>query len=153
MQTLKVVLIVIFWIDSILLVIAILLQSGRGGGLAGALGGISSADSALGVRAASQIEKFTAILAAVFLVTALILAYIATRSAGGGGPLELTGRSGVTTRPARAATSQPKSTTSGAATTSGAKATTTGAAAAAGPSATSVGGKTAPTTTPARTAP
>ena len=78
MDTLRVVLTVIFVIDSILLVIAVLLQSGRGGGLAGALGGISSADSALGVRAASQIEKATGVMAAVFLLVALVLALMSS---------------------------------------------------------------------------
>jgi len=75
-DTLRTVLLVVFVIDSILLVLAILIQSGRGGGLAGALGGISSADSALGVRAASQIEKITGVFAAVFLAVALALAFI-----------------------------------------------------------------------------
>ena len=78
MATLRAVLFVIFVIDSILLVIAVLLQSGRGGGLAGALGGIGGADSALGVRAASQIEKATGVLAAIFMVIAVIMAFIAT---------------------------------------------------------------------------
>jgi preprotein translocase subunit SecG len=72
-ETLRTVLLVIFVIDAILLVIAVLLQSGRGGGLAGALGGIGGADSALGVRAASQIEKATGVMAAVFLILALVL--------------------------------------------------------------------------------
>jgi len=75
---LRTVLVVLFIIDSILLVIAVLLQSGRGGGLAGALGGISSADSALGVRAASQIEKATGVLAGIFLVLALSIGLLTT---------------------------------------------------------------------------
>lgn|GEM_PF-1011526 len=75
MHTLRTVLFVIFVVDSLLLVIAILLQSGRGGGLAGALGGIGGAESALGVRAASQIEKATGVLAVIFFGTALALAY------------------------------------------------------------------------------
>ena len=77
METLRTVLFVLFVIDAFLMVIAILLQSGRGGGLAGALGGIGGADSALGVRAASQIEKATAVMAAIFLSIALILAFTA----------------------------------------------------------------------------
>ena len=80
MATLKLVLVVIFVINSLLLIIAVLLQSGRGGGLAGALGGISSADSALGVRAASQIEKATGVMAAIFLVIALLLAFMSAKS-------------------------------------------------------------------------
>lgn len=77
MGTVRVVLFVIFVVDSFFLVIVVLLQSGRGGGLAGALGGIGGADSALGVRAASQIEKATGIMAVIFFATALALAFMA----------------------------------------------------------------------------
>jgi len=82
-QTLRTVLLVVFFVDSALLVIAVLLQSGRGGGLAGALGGIGSPESAFGVRAASQIEKATAVLAAVFLAVALALAFLPSVAAEG----------------------------------------------------------------------
>jgi len=84
--TLRTVLLVAFVLDSILLVLAILIQSGRGGGLAGALGGISSADSALGVRAASQIEKITGVLAVIFLGLALALAFVPKTKGVGEGP-------------------------------------------------------------------
>ena len=94
MGTIRTVLLVVFVLDSILLVLAILLQSGRGGGLAGALGGISSADSALGVRAASQIEKITGVLAAFFLVLALALAFVPVTKGKGEGP-EAGGREGA----------------------------------------------------------
>lgn len=96
MQTLRIVLLVIFWLDSILLVIAILLQSGRGGGLAGALGGIGSAESALGVRAASQIEKATGVLAAIFLAVALVLAFLSTQRGPGTSRIEIEKRGPVT---------------------------------------------------------
>ena len=76
METLRTILLVLFVVDSLLLVLAILIQSGRGGGLAGALGGIGRADSAFGVRAASQIEKITGGLAAVFMAVAIALAFI-----------------------------------------------------------------------------
>lgn len=76
MQTLRVVLIILFIIDAIALVIAVLLQSGRGGGLAGALGGIGGGESALGVRAASQIEKATGVMAGIFLGLALAIALL-----------------------------------------------------------------------------
>ena len=100
---------VIFVIDSILLVLAILIQSGRGGGLAGALGGISSADSALGVRAASQIEKITGALAAVFLLLALALAFIPRAKDEGTGPKIGTreGMSSTVTSPAKALPASP----------------------------------------------
>ena len=76
MQTLRTILLVLFVLDSALLCIAILIQSGRGGGLAGALGGISGADSALGVRAASQIEKVTGLLVVIFFALAIGLAFV-----------------------------------------------------------------------------
>jgi preprotein translocase subunit SecG len=111
-ETLRTVLYVIFVIDAILLVIAVLIQSGRGGGLAGALGGIGGADSALGVRAASQIEKATGVMAGIFLIIALLLGL----TAGGQDPDNVdadTGERGVygatggTTTPAKN-TSTPK---------------------------------------------
>ncbi len=105
METLRTVLLVIFVIDAILLVIAVLLQSGRGGGLAGALGGIGGADSALGVRAASQIEKATGVMAAVFLILALVLGLTAgtQRVPTGDSPVDERGvleTTGTTTPPA-----------------------------------------------------
>ena len=124
METLRIVLLAVFVLDSILLVLAILIQSGRGGGLAGALGGISSADSALGVRAASQIEKITGVLAALFFGLALALAFVPHTKGAAGGP-EAGGREGL----------------SGTATTTGAKAATTPGAKAV---ATTPGAKAAP---------
>lgn len=76
MNVLWYILFTIFVIDGILLIIAILLQSGRGGGLAGALGGIGSPDSALGVRAASQIEKATGVMIAIMFACAITLAFL-----------------------------------------------------------------------------
>ena len=125
MGTLRTVLLALFVLDSILLVLAILIQSGRGGGLAGALGGISSADSALGVRAASQIEKITGVLAAIFMGLALALAFVPKTKGVGEGPAT-GGREGM----------------SAAATTAGAKV---------GP--TSPSAKTGPTTSAAKTGP
>ena len=135
MGALRVALFTIFVIDCILLVIAVLLQSGRGGGLAGALGGIGGADSALGVRAASQIEKATAIMAVIFLVVALALAFTA------GEPVDIPkdtktgdratiGATG-STRPAGTLTTSRPGETSGPADTSRPKATSPGTAPAA----------------------
>ncbi|MFH1732256.1 MAG: preprotein translocase subunit SecG [Planctomycetota bacterium] len=108
MDTLRTVLLVIFVLDSILLVLAILIQSGRGGGLAGALGGISSADSALGVRAASQIEKITGVLAVIFLGVALALAFIPHSKGVPEVPIGTReGVSGETTQPGRAVMTPP----------------------------------------------
>jgi len=107
-DTLRTVLLVVFVVDSILLVLTILIQSGRGGGLAGALGGISSADSALGVRAASQIEKITGVFAAIFLAVALALAFIPHSEGVPQVPIGTReGALGETTQPGKAAMTPP----------------------------------------------
>ncbi|MBK6765176.1 MAG: preprotein translocase subunit SecG [bacterium] len=63
-------------IVSILLVVSILLQSSKGGGLAGVAGGMASS-TVFGGRAASNfLQKATAILATVFLMNCLVMALI-----------------------------------------------------------------------------
>jgi preprotein translocase subunit SecG len=75
-------LLVLLIIDSIVLVLAILAQSGKGGGLAASFGGMSSsADSLLGMRQAGNL--FTQISwwgGGLFLALAFILALLSTRS-------------------------------------------------------------------------
>ena len=120
METLRTVLLVIFIVDALLLVIAVLIQSGRGGGLAGALGGIGGADSALGVRAASQIEKATGVMAAIFLIIALTLGLIGIREEPDAGKMDVDDRGviGSTdgTTPPKGALTPPKGVTTTAAT-------------------------------------
>jgi preprotein translocase subunit SecG len=59
----------------VLLVVAVLLQSGKGGGLAASVGGGLSSSSVLGGRAATSfLTKATTYLAAGFLVLCLALA-------------------------------------------------------------------------------
>jgi len=59
---------------AILLILAVLLQAGKGGGLAASLGGGLSSSSVLGGRAASTfLSKATTILASAFLVSCLVL--------------------------------------------------------------------------------
>ncbi|MCK5833422.1 preprotein translocase subunit SecG [bacterium] len=65
---------------AIALVVSILLQSGRGGGLAGALGGTMSAGSVFGGRGASDLlAKITTALAIVFVVLTLAINIVGTR--------------------------------------------------------------------------
>ena len=59
-------------IDCLLLVGIILLQRGRGQGLAGAFG-VGSMEEALGAHAASTAQKITAALAVVFLVLSVVV--------------------------------------------------------------------------------
>ena len=64
------------------LVIVVLLQSGKAADLAGAFGGMGS-QTAFGPRgAATVLSKATTIAAAVFMLTSLTLAIVATRNAG-----------------------------------------------------------------------
>jgi len=63
----------------IALVLAILLQSGKGGGLAGTFGG-SGSDTVFGGRgAATFLSKATTVLGTSFMVTSLVLALLASR--------------------------------------------------------------------------
>lgn len=64
------------------LVVVVLLQSGKAADLAGAFGGMGS-QTAFGPRgAATVLSKATTIAAAVFMLTSLSLAIMATRNAG-----------------------------------------------------------------------
>ena len=65
------------------LMISILLQSGKGGGLAGAFGGGSSQTLFGGRGAASFLSRASTILAIVFFVTSLTLGLSASRNASG----------------------------------------------------------------------
>lgn len=63
------------------LVIVILLQSGKGGGLAGAFGGGGGSQTIFGGRgAATFLSRSTAVLGAAFMLTSLSLAVLATRN-------------------------------------------------------------------------
>jgi len=67
---LRVVLFIAFILSSLLLIVVILLQEGKGGGLASAFGGMGG--EAFGVGAGG-INKFTSILAAIFVGSAIFL--------------------------------------------------------------------------------
>jgi protein translocase, SecG subunit len=67
----------------VFLVIVVLLQSGKAADLAGAFGGMGS-QTAFGPRgAATVLSKATTIAAALFMLTSLTLAVLATKHAGG----------------------------------------------------------------------
>src|SRR3982751_1187684 len=66
----------------VFLVIVVLLQSGKAADLAGAFGGMGS-QTTFGPRgSATVLSKATTIAAALFMITSLTLAILATRSAG-----------------------------------------------------------------------
>ncbi len=77
------VLIVVHVLICIGLVITVLLQAGKGGGLAGAFGG-AGAQTVLGQRgAASFLSKLTRYLAIAFMVATMSLAYLFSTPGGG----------------------------------------------------------------------
>jgi preprotein translocase subunit SecG len=69
------------------LIVVVLLQSGKAADLAGAFGGMGS-QTAFGPRgSATLLSKATTLAAAIFMVTSLSLAVLATRSAGSSGSI------------------------------------------------------------------
>jgi len=76
-------LLMIFLFACISLTVVILLQSSKGGGLAGAFGGGADMGAVFGGRgAASFMSKATGWLAAIFLLTSLLLAKVNDQSQG-----------------------------------------------------------------------
>lgn len=70
-------LMIIFFIICVLLTFVILIQSSKGGGLAGTFGGMDAMSSVLGGRgSASFLSKVTAVLATLFMVIALLLGFM-----------------------------------------------------------------------------
>lgn len=74
------ILIVIHVIISLFLIAVILLQAGRGGGLADSFGG-SQMQNLFGTKSATVLTRLTAICAIGFIVTCLSLAYISSHRA------------------------------------------------------------------------
>lgn len=76
----------------LVLILVVLLQSGKAADLAGAFGGMGS-QTAFGPRgAATMLTKATTVCAVVFMVTSLTLAVMATRRAGPSSVLEKSGK-------------------------------------------------------------
>lgn len=71
-------LIVIHVIASIVLILVILLQAGRGGGLSESFG-LSSTQTFFGTSAAKFLQTATSVCAVIFLLTCLSLAALSTR--------------------------------------------------------------------------
>jgi preprotein translocase subunit SecG len=72
-------LIIVHVLVSAVLILVILLQAGKGGGLGGAFGG--STQAVFGGRGAQTfLGKVTSAAAAVFMITSLSLSYLSTRS-------------------------------------------------------------------------
>jgi preprotein translocase subunit SecG len=92
----------------VFLIIVVLLQSGKAADLAGAFGGMGS-QTVFGPRGtATVLSKATTIAASLFMITALSLAILSTKSApGAGSVLSTTGRP---TAPAKTGSKTPAKT-------------------------------------------
>lgn len=74
---------VVYLISCAFLVITVLLQAGKGGGLAAAFGGGGGIDSAFGAKVGGPLRKATAVFAILFMVLAIVLAIMtSTRKEG-----------------------------------------------------------------------
>jgi preprotein translocase subunit SecG len=82
LDVLRVLLFVVFGLSSLILIVVILLQEGKGGGLAAAFGGAGADTFGVG---SGGINRMTAILAGVFIVSAIILAATSPHSVVGAG--------------------------------------------------------------------
>jgi len=106
-----IVLTIIHVIVCFFLVIVVLLQSGKAADLAGAFGGMGS-QTAFGPRgSATVLSKATTIAAAVFMVTSLSLAILATRNASSSGSVLERQKEPVKTAPATPAKKAPDAAT------------------------------------------
>ena len=85
---------------ALILILVVLVQSARGTDVAAAFGGMGS-QAAFGPRGtATFLSKATVVLAALFMVTSLSLAILASRPQGGGGGSVLSGEPATTSQPA-----------------------------------------------------
>ncbi|MCX5683282.1 MAG: preprotein translocase subunit SecG [Planctomycetota bacterium] len=66
---------ILFLVTAVLLSMLVLVQRGRGGGLAGAFGG-AGGSSAFGTKTADIFIKATAVLGGVFFLLAIVTAYM-----------------------------------------------------------------------------
>ncbi|HEU4641056.1 MAG TPA: preprotein translocase subunit SecG [Gemmatimonadaceae bacterium] len=72
---------VLLVIDSLICILSVLLQAGKGGGLAAAFGGVSSAESFVGTRqAANLLTKTSWWTGGIFMALAFLLQIMGTRS-------------------------------------------------------------------------
>ncbi|MDP8214887.1 MAG: preprotein translocase subunit SecG [Candidatus Euphemobacter frigidus] len=76
------VLIVLYVVICIALIVVVLLQSGKGGGLAGIFGSGGGGQTIFGARAGDIMTKSTTVLAICFMIFSLVLAFLSSRQMG-----------------------------------------------------------------------
>ncbi|MCZ2342501.1 MAG: preprotein translocase subunit SecG [Bacteroidales bacterium] len=76
---------IIVFISIVMILFIVVIQRGKGGGLAGALGG-AGGSSAFGSRAADAFVKYTLILAGVWVLLIMIHVKVANVDSQSGGP-------------------------------------------------------------------
>ncbi len=77
------IMVTVLLIDAIVLMIAVLLQSGKGGGLAASFGGASAGDALFGARQAGNLlTKVTWWTAGIFLFIAFVMQMMSSRVGG-----------------------------------------------------------------------
>lgn len=67
-------------ISAIALIGIVLLQAGKGGGLSGAFGSGMGSETLFGARTGDVLTKATAVMATIFILTSLGMAYMSVRS-------------------------------------------------------------------------
>lgn len=98
----------ILLIDAVILMVAVLLQAGKGGGLAASFGGASAGDALFGARQAGNLlTKTTWWSAGVFLFIAFVMQIMSTRSSGPTSVLDQSFAPAPAVAPAPAAESVP----------------------------------------------
>ncbi len=80
------VLLILFIPICLALVAIVLLQVGKGAGFAGAFGAGGGSQTVFGARAGTFLTKLTAWLAAMFMILALAMAVLSSKTDVGGGP-------------------------------------------------------------------
>ena len=80
MSVLTMILTGLLWLVCVLIVAVVLLQTGKGGGMAGVFGGGAGPESLLGTRAASFLVKVTVVLCLLFLVICLTMGRFGKRA-------------------------------------------------------------------------
>jgi len=73
-------LLILHLISAIVLIFVVLLQAGRGGGLSGAFGTGMGTETLFGARTGDMLTRATAVMATIFIVTSLGLAYLSART-------------------------------------------------------------------------